>query len=175
MQRMQMKRRGSWEQSDSGESVGAIRNRVTIPKQIRDSLGLKKGDVVDARLEGNCVVIMPRKLASPEAWAKLLVGISYFRTRYYTSARLVFHSVSAYLNIHFCRVYGFLHLLYLLRRVVENTRKRGVVTLYQQIHILNHNLQKMSSIFSINLDVWSNSQGRCLHPKPKGLGFDTET
>ena len=46
--------------------------QITIPKQIRDSLGLKKGDVVDARLEGNCVVIMPRKLASPEAWAKLL-------------------------------------------------------------------------------------------------------
>ena len=35
-------------------------------------MGLKKGDVVDARLEGNCVVIMPRKLASPEVWTKLL-------------------------------------------------------------------------------------------------------
>ena len=46
--------------------------QITIPKQIRDSLGLKKGDVVDTRLEGDCVVIMPRKLARPEEWAKLL-------------------------------------------------------------------------------------------------------
>ncbi len=46
--------------------------QITIPKQIRESLGLKKGDVVDARLEGNCVVITPRKLATPEEWDKLL-------------------------------------------------------------------------------------------------------
>ncbi len=46
--------------------------QITIPKQIRESLGLKKGDVVDARLEGNCVVIMPKKSTSPENWAKLL-------------------------------------------------------------------------------------------------------
>ena len=26
-----------------------------------------------------------------------------------------------------------------------------------------------------NIDPWSNSIGRCLNPKPKGLGFDTET
>lgn len=42
---------------------------ITIPKQIRESLGLKKGDVVDARIEGDCVVITPEK---SENWAKLL-------------------------------------------------------------------------------------------------------
>ncbi len=26
--------------------------QITLPKQIRESLGLRKGDVVDARLEG---------------------------------------------------------------------------------------------------------------------------
>ena len=46
--------------------------QITIPKQIRESLGLKKGDVVDAWIEGNCVVIMPKKSSSPENWAKLL-------------------------------------------------------------------------------------------------------
>ena len=35
--------------------------QITIPKPIRESLGLKKGDVVDARIEGDCVVITPRK------------------------------------------------------------------------------------------------------------------
>ena len=48
------------------------RGQITIPKEIRESLGLKKGDVVDARLEGDCVVIMPKKLATPEEWEKLL-------------------------------------------------------------------------------------------------------
>ena len=43
--------------------------QITIPKQIRESLGLKKGDVVDARIEGDCVVITPEK---SENWAKLL-------------------------------------------------------------------------------------------------------
>ncbi|MDE0484855.1 MAG: AbrB/MazE/SpoVT family DNA-binding domain-containing protein [Candidatus Poribacteria bacterium] len=46
--------------------------QITIPKQIRESLGLKKGDVVDARLEGDCVVITPQKLVTPEDWEKLL-------------------------------------------------------------------------------------------------------
>ena len=46
--------------------------QITIPKQIRDSLGLKKGDVVEARIEGDCVVIMPKKSTKPENWTKLL-------------------------------------------------------------------------------------------------------
>ncbi len=55
-------------------AVAKIRERgqITIPKQIRDSLGLKKGDVVEARIEGDCVVIMPKKSTKPENWTKLL-------------------------------------------------------------------------------------------------------
>ena len=48
------------------------RGQITIPKPIRESLGLKKGDIVDARLEGNCVVITPQKLVTPRDWEKLL-------------------------------------------------------------------------------------------------------
>ncbi len=46
--------------------------QITIPKSIRENLGLKKGDVVDARIEGDCVVITPRKLVASEDWEKLL-------------------------------------------------------------------------------------------------------
>lgn len=46
--------------------------QITIPKPIRENLGLKKGDVVDARIEGDCVVITPRKLVTSENWEKLL-------------------------------------------------------------------------------------------------------
>ena len=46
--------------------------QIIIPKPNRESLGLKKGDVLDVRLEGDCVVIMPRKLVTSEAWEKLL-------------------------------------------------------------------------------------------------------
>ena len=42
---------------------------ITIPKQIRESLRLKKGDVVDPRIDGDCVVITTEK---SENWAKLL-------------------------------------------------------------------------------------------------------
>ena len=55
-------------------AVAKIRERgqITIPKQIRESLGLKKGDIVDARIEGDCVVIMPKKSTTSDNWAKLL-------------------------------------------------------------------------------------------------------
>ena len=43
-----------------------------MPKSIRESLGLKKGNVMDTKLEGDCVVITPRKLVKSEAWEKLL-------------------------------------------------------------------------------------------------------
>ena len=33
--------------------------RVTIPKHIRDALGLKKGDVAEAKLEEDRIVITP--------------------------------------------------------------------------------------------------------------------
>lgn len=46
--------------------------QIIIPKQIRESLGLKRGDIVDARVEGDCVVITPRKSVTSEDWEKLL-------------------------------------------------------------------------------------------------------
>lgn len=46
--------------------------QITIPKSIRENLRLKKGDVVDARIEGDCVVITPRKLVASKDWEKLL-------------------------------------------------------------------------------------------------------
>ena len=46
--------------------------QITIPKSIRESLWLKKGDVVDARIKGDCMVITPRKLVTSEEWKKLL-------------------------------------------------------------------------------------------------------
>ena len=55
-------------------TVAKIRElgQMTIPKEIRDSLGLKKGDVVYTRIEGDCVVIMPKKSTPPEIGEKLL-------------------------------------------------------------------------------------------------------
>ncbi len=50
--------------------------QITIPKEIRDSLGLKKGDVVETQLIGECVVITPRRLARPEDWKGLLKVMS---------------------------------------------------------------------------------------------------
>ena len=50
--------------------------QITIPKQIRESLGLKKGDIVDTRIEGDCVVITPKKSVTSEDWDKLLQVMS---------------------------------------------------------------------------------------------------
>ena len=36
--------------------------RVTIPKYIRDTLGLKKGDIAEAKLEDGRIVITPNYL-----------------------------------------------------------------------------------------------------------------
>ncbi len=46
--------------------------QITIPKEIRDSLGLKKGDVVDTQLVNGSVVITPKRLATSEDWNGLL-------------------------------------------------------------------------------------------------------
>ena len=56
--------------------------RVTIPKHIRDTLGLKKGDIAEAKLEENRIVITPNlsnketcksqsKAANASAWNAL--------------------------------------------------------------------------------------------------------
>ena len=46
--------------------------QVTIPKQFREFLGLEKGDLAEAQLEGKRIVITPKKLVKEEALKKLL-------------------------------------------------------------------------------------------------------
>ena len=45
--------------------------QVTIPKEIRDTLGLKKGDLAEAELRGDEIVITPKKLVKQSAWARM--------------------------------------------------------------------------------------------------------
>ena len=45
--------------------------QVTIPKRFREALGLKKGDVAEAELEGERIVITPKKLVHQKAWQEL--------------------------------------------------------------------------------------------------------
>jgi AbrB family looped-hinge helix DNA binding protein len=61
---------------DSAEmSVIKILNhgQITIPKQIRDVLGLKRGYLAEAELEGDRIVITPKKLTPKK---ETLSGIS---------------------------------------------------------------------------------------------------
>ena len=46
--------------------------QVTIPKKFRDMLGLKKGDLAAAELEGERIVITPKRLVRDRAWRELL-------------------------------------------------------------------------------------------------------
>lgn len=46
--------------------------QVTIPKEIRSALGLKKGDLAEAELRGAEIVITPKKLVKEKALQKLL-------------------------------------------------------------------------------------------------------
>ena len=41
--------------------------QVTIPKEIRNALGLKKGDLAEAELRGDEIVITPKKLVKEKA------------------------------------------------------------------------------------------------------------
>lgn len=45
--------------------------QVTIPKRFREALGLKKGDVAEAELDGERIVITPKKLIRQKAWQRL--------------------------------------------------------------------------------------------------------
>lgn len=46
--------------------------QVTIPKEIRDALGLKKGDLAETELRGDEIVITPKKLVKGKAWEEVL-------------------------------------------------------------------------------------------------------
>lgn len=45
--------------------------QVTIPKKFREALGLKKGDMAEAELEGERIVITPKELVRQKAWQRL--------------------------------------------------------------------------------------------------------
>jgi AbrB family looped-hinge helix DNA binding protein len=46
--------------------------QVTIPKKFREALGLEKGDLAEAELDGKRIVITPKKLVKEEALKKLI-------------------------------------------------------------------------------------------------------
>lgn len=45
--------------------------QITIPKRFRDSLGLKKGDLAEAELTGDRIVITPKRLVADKALQEL--------------------------------------------------------------------------------------------------------
>ena len=47
--------------------------QVTIPKKIRDILGIKKGDLAEAELRGDEIVITPKRLVDKKekAWKEM--------------------------------------------------------------------------------------------------------
>ena len=45
--------------------------QVTIPKKFRELLGLEKGDLAEAELKGERIVITPKKLVKEKALKKL--------------------------------------------------------------------------------------------------------
>ena len=49
--------------------------QVTIPKKIRDELGLKKGDLVEAEQKNGQILITPKKSAGGRAFQKVLAVI----------------------------------------------------------------------------------------------------
>ena len=46
--------------------------QVTIPKPFREALGLEKGDLAEASLEGERVVFIPKKLVKNKALQELM-------------------------------------------------------------------------------------------------------
>lgn len=46
--------------------------QVTIPKPLREALGLKKGDLAEVELEGDRVVITPKRLVQKQAFQQLV-------------------------------------------------------------------------------------------------------
>ena len=45
--------------------------QVTIPKEFRKVLGLEKGGLVEAELDGERVIITPKKPSKDESWDRL--------------------------------------------------------------------------------------------------------
>lgn len=45
--------------------------QITIPKKLREALGLKSGDLAEAELDGSRIVITPKKLVEDKALQEL--------------------------------------------------------------------------------------------------------
>jgi len=50
--------------------------QITIPKKIRELLGLKEGDLADAELKGERIVITPKRLVEDKALQELRAVLS---------------------------------------------------------------------------------------------------
>lgn len=46
--------------------------QITIPKRFREILGLRKGDLAEAELDGDRIVITPKRLVKDRVWRELL-------------------------------------------------------------------------------------------------------
>jgi len=46
--------------------------QITIPKKFREALGLKEGDVAEAELAEDRIVITPKRLVKDKAWRELM-------------------------------------------------------------------------------------------------------
>lgn len=46
--------------------------QITIPKKIRETLSLEKGDLAEISLEGEKIVIVPKRLVKDKVWRELL-------------------------------------------------------------------------------------------------------
>ena len=46
--------------------------QITLPKEFRETLGLEKGDLAEAELEGDRIVITPKRLVRDKAYRELL-------------------------------------------------------------------------------------------------------
>lgn len=46
--------------------------QITIPKKIREILSLEKGDLAEINLEGDKIVIVPKRLVKDKVWRELL-------------------------------------------------------------------------------------------------------
>lgn len=46
--------------------------QITIPKKIRETLSLEKGDLAEISLEGEKIVIIPKRLFKDKVWRELL-------------------------------------------------------------------------------------------------------
>jgi len=46
--------------------------QITIPKKIQDVLGIEEGDLAEVNLEGEKIVIVPKRLIKDKVWRELL-------------------------------------------------------------------------------------------------------